>query len=177
MEYLLLWDDTRNWTEACKSYKSQTGKFQGASDWSMQAITQWVESMNHALGGKAKAAATWKMKKWALSPKDWDILAKLCNVLDVSSQFFFRYMTNLTCNFLAIPSGNSEHLKGQWAHHLQGPGHIQEHWTASRGSNCGSSTQRRRLSKSQKCIQSRPCENQDSHAESTCQRLPTVGCW
>jgi len=86
--------------------------------------------MNHGLGGKAKAAATRKIKKWALSPKDWDILAKLCNVLEVSSQFFLvanHYMTNLTCNFLEIPSGNSEHLKGQRAHHLQGPGHIQEH--------------------------------------------------
>ena len=45
--------------------------------------------MNHGLGGKAKAAATQKIKKWALSPKDWDILAKLCNVLEVSSHFFF----------------------------------------------------------------------------------------
>jgi len=175
MEYLLLWDDTRNWTEACKSF-SQTV---GTTDRSMQAITQWVESMNHALGGKAKAAATRKMKKWALSPQDWDILAKLCNVLEVSSQFFLvanRYLTNLTYNFLEIPSGNSKHLKGQRAHHLQGPGHIQEHWTASRSINRGSSTQRRRLSKTQKCIQSRPCENQDSHAEITCRRLPAVGC-
>jgi hypothetical protein len=40
--------------------------------------------MDQSLSGKARAAAKRRQKKWRLSPDDWDTLAKLCAVLQVS---------------------------------------------------------------------------------------------
>jgi hypothetical protein len=49
----------------------------------LQAINQWIDSMDQLVTGKAKAAAKRRQKKSRLSPDEWDTLAKLCDVLKV----------------------------------------------------------------------------------------------
>jgi hypothetical protein len=39
--------------------------------------------VDQSLTGKKKAAAKRRQKKWRLSPDEWDMLEKLCSVLEV----------------------------------------------------------------------------------------------
>jgi hypothetical protein len=52
----------------------------------VQALNQWIDSMDQSLTGKKKAAAKRRQKKWRLSPDEWEMLGKLCAVLEVCLQ-------------------------------------------------------------------------------------------
>jgi hypothetical protein len=50
---------------------------------SIQAINQWIDQLDMRLKGKKKRAAARKKKLWSLSPADWEMLEKLCGILEV----------------------------------------------------------------------------------------------
>jgi hypothetical protein len=49
----------------------------------IEALNQWIDSMDQSLSGKKKAAAKQRHKKWRLSPNEWEMLVKLCSVLEI----------------------------------------------------------------------------------------------
>jgi len=62
--------------------------------------------MDQSLTGKKKAAAKRRQKKWRLSPEEWEMLAKLCSVLEVQycSARMFKHLL-ITCAEISV--GNS----------------------------------------------------------------------
>jgi hypothetical protein len=62
--------------------------------------------MDQSLTGKKKAAAKRRQKKWRLSPEEWEMLAKLCSVLEVQScsAHMFKHLL-ITCAEISV--GNS----------------------------------------------------------------------
>jgi hypothetical protein len=69
----------------------------------IEALNQWIDSMDQSLSGKKKAAAKRRQKKWRLSPDEWEMLAKLCSVLEVLLLSLFRFAHLLTtCTEISI---------------------------------------------------------------------------
>jgi hypothetical protein len=69
----------------------------------IEALNQWIDSMDQSLSGKKKAAAKRRQKKWRLSPDEWEMLAKLCSVLEVLLVSLFRFAHLLTtCTEISI---------------------------------------------------------------------------
>ncbi|KAF8579803.1 hypothetical protein K439DRAFT_1308378, partial [Ramaria rubella] len=50
------------------------------------AINHWIDQLNQWLKGKNQCDATHKKCEWFLTPSDWDMLAKLCSILEVFHQ-------------------------------------------------------------------------------------------
>jgi hypothetical protein len=48
-----------------------------------QAVNYWVDQLDSGLCGKKKTAATHKKKKWHISHSEWELLERLCIVLQV----------------------------------------------------------------------------------------------
>jgi hypothetical protein len=53
-----------------------------------QAVNQWIDQLDQRLKGKKKRVAARKKKNCFLTPADWDMLERLCGVLEVFSPKF-----------------------------------------------------------------------------------------
>ncbi|KIM83720.1 hypothetical protein PILCRDRAFT_7118 [Piloderma croceum F 1598] len=78
------------------------------------ALNQWVDTMEQHLTGKAKATARHCQKKWDLSREEWEMLEKLCTVLEKYQEATLKFSTTTAptiCKVLPIYKAIQEHLK------------------------------------------------------------------
>src|SRR6202040_1386258 len=93
--------------------------------------------MDQSLTGKKKAAEKHRQKKWRLNPDKWDMLEKLCSVLEVIFALisdFYCYSEHVVV-FAEVPIGTPQALENQHSDYLHGSTTLQDDTTASYDDN------------------------------------------
>ena len=85
-----------------------------------------IDQLDSGLGGKKKAAATRKKKRWHLSHSNWELLEQLCVVLKVRTRQLWVKMLSLRLmpvGLLADRTYTTQHLTSQFQVFRPSPNH------------------------------------------------------
>ncbi|KAF8581680.1 hypothetical protein K439DRAFT_1513517 [Ramaria rubella] len=90
--------------------KSKSFKLQKPLSVPKKAINQWIDQLDQHVTGRKKKEAACKQNDWFLTPKDWDMLDRLCGILKATLELSKTCVPTI-CKVLPLYKLVQEHLE------------------------------------------------------------------